>query len=224
MQLRLPWIFTRRRLIIAVIVDAMLFAFLYYALYVRLFGVWPVLSPRLALLLAAWSLTSYVVGRYVSGAQRGLEFSAWEFVVKQLIGTCAVLFLTLCITVVHVWLFKQSQVQYSFRSFLIPLLGLLAILSSFLQLTICRLSAIWDGDSSSTWTYVGSELGFQQLQAMSKWSRLRVDIKHISPENVSETWSSRYIVDRFHGQPVNVLKVLSKFQFQGSLILSRLAW
>ena len=224
MQLRLPWIFTRRRLIIAVIVDAMLFAFLYYALYVRLFGVWPALSPRLALLLAAWSLTSYVVGRYVSGDQRGLEFSAWEFVVKQLIGTCAVLFLTLCITVVHVWLFKQSQVQYSFRSFLIPLLGLLAILSSFLQLTICRLSAIWDGDSSSTWTYVGSELGFQQLQAMSKWSRLRVDIKHISPENVSETWSSRYIVDRFHGQPVNVLKVLSKFQFQGSLILSRLAW
>ena len=69
MQLNLPWILSRRRLIIAVIADGILFAFVYYGLYGWRFGVWPSLSTRLAVLLAIWSLTSYIMGRYVSGAE-----------------------------------------------------------------------------------------------------------------------------------------------------------
>ena len=90
MQLSLPWIQSRKRLIAAVIADGMLFAFLYYVLYGWRFGVWPGPSPRLAVLLAIWSLTSYVIGRYVSGADRGSESDIWDFVGKQLIstGTC----------------------------------------------------------------------------------------------------------------------------------------
>ena len=73
MQLTLPWIRSRKRLILAAIADGILFSVLYYALYGWRFGVWPGLSLRLGILLALWSLTSYVVGRYVSGAERGSE-------------------------------------------------------------------------------------------------------------------------------------------------------
>ena len=86
MQLNLPWILSRKRLIAAVIADGVLFAFLYYLLYAWRFGVWPAVSPRLVLLLVVWSLTSYVIGRYVSGYRRDSETETWDFVGKQLIG------------------------------------------------------------------------------------------------------------------------------------------
>ena len=92
MQLSLPWILSRKRLIAALIADGSLFVFLYYVLYGWRFGVWPAVSPRLALLLAVWSLTSYVIGRYVSGDRRASESETWDFVGKQLTGTGVVLF------------------------------------------------------------------------------------------------------------------------------------
>ena len=224
MQLSFPWILSRKRLIAAVIADGILFAFLYYSLYVWRFGVWPGPSPRLAVLLAIWCLTSYVIGRYVSGAERGSESDAWHFVGKQLIDTCTVLFLTLGITLLHIWLFFQNPVQASFRSFLIPFLGSLAIASPFLQLTICRLSAIRDRDSDSTWVYVGSEMGFQRLQELLKWSRVQVCIERACPENLSRTFSAQYVVDRFYTQSPSMLKALFHHQSKGSVVLSRLTW
>lgn len=224
MQLSLPWILSRKRLIAAVVADGVLFAFLYYSLYWWRFGVWPPVSPRLAVLLTIWSLASYVIGRYVSGGRRGSGRETWDFVGKQLIGTGTVLLLMLGITHLHIWPFNQNLVQSSFRRFLIPVLGSLAISSPFVQLTICRLSAIRDRDNNSTWTYVGSDLGFQQLQRMLKWSRLHVRMEHTRPENLSQTPSAYYIIDRFYGQPSSVLKELSQYQLKGSKILSRLAW
>ena len=191
MQLSLPWILSRKRLIAAVIADGVLFAFLYYVLYEWRFGVWPAVSPRLALLLAVWLLASYVIGRYVSGDRRGSESETWDFVAKQLIGTGTVLLLTLGITLLHIWLFNQNPVQASFRSFLIPFLGSLAVLSPFLQLTISRLSAIGDGDSNPTWAYVGSNSGFQRLQKLLRWSRMRIRFEHVRPENLSKTFFSK---------------------------------
>ena len=149
MQLNLPWILSRRRLIIAVIADGILFAFVYYGLYGWRFGVWPSLSTRLAVLLAIWSLTSYIMGRYVSGAERDSKNDAWDFFGRQLIGTGTVLFLTLSITLLHIWLFNQNPVRDLFGSFLIPFLGSLSILSPFVQLAISRLSAIRDRDRAS---------------------------------------------------------------------------
>ena len=56
----------------AVIADGILFAFLYHLLYEWRFGVWPALSPRLALLLLIWSLSSYIIGRYASRTEKVL--------------------------------------------------------------------------------------------------------------------------------------------------------
>ena len=222
MQISLPWILSRKRLIVSVIADGILFAFLYYALYCWRFGVWPPVSPRLALLLAIWSLVSYIVGRYVSGDRRGSERAKWYFFGKQLIGTAAVMLLTLGITLLHAWLFNQNQIQSLFRSFLIPFLGSLAVLSPLVQLSISRLLSVRDRDS--TWTYIGSEPGFQRLQELLKWSRVHVRLERVQPENLSKTFSAKYVIDQFHGQRSGLLKELAQYQLRGSIISSRLEW
>ena len=224
MQLSLPWILSRKRLIGAVIADGILFVLLYYALFEWCFGVRPGFSPGLAVLLTIWSLASYILGRYVSGGRRSSETGTWDFFGKQLIGTCAVLLLTLGITLIHIWLFNQNPVQSSSRSFLIPFLGSLAILSPFVQLTICRLSAVRDRDSDSIWTYVGSELGFQRLQELLKWSRIRVQFEYVQPEKLTKTSSTKYVLDQFHGQHPDLLKTLFQFQLRGAEIYNSPAW
>ena len=147
MQLSLPWILSRKRLVAAVIADGLLFASLYYILYWWRFGFWPPVSPRLALLLAIWSLASYIVGRYVSGGRRVSARETWDFVGKQLISRGC--------SASDAWnhspsigLFNQNPVQSSFRSFLIPFLGSLAVLSPFIQLIISRLAAVRDRESA----------------------------------------------------------------------------
>ena len=46
-------------------------------------GAWPIPSPRLLALLAFWALSSYVIGRYVSGAQRVSGSRAWILLVSS---------------------------------------------------------------------------------------------------------------------------------------------
>ena len=147
---------------------------------------WPAISPRLALLLSIWSLSSYIIGRYASGSNKGSNSNAWDVVVKQLISTSTVLILTLGITLLHAWLFNKNPVQASFRSFLIPFLGSLAVLSPFVQLTINRLSVIKGQGRNLIWSYVGSDLGFCQLKDMLKWSRLHVFVKHVKSHGLDE--------------------------------------
>ena len=200
------------------------FTYLYYALYDWCFGVWPDLSLRLAFLLAIWSLGSYSLGRYVSGAKTVPGGSAWAFAGRQLIGTGSVLLLTLSIILLHIWLFSQNPAQAQFRNFLILFLAFLAVLSSLVQLIIFRLSVTQAHDKSLTWSYVGSELGFQQLQEMLKLSRLRVCIEHVHPDSLDKTFDSQFIVDQFYGQSHNVLAKLYQHQLKGSLVLDRFSW
>ena len=157
-------------------------------------------------------------------ARKGSGSKVLDLVGKQLIGTSTVLLLTLSITLLHVWLFNKNPVQASFRSFLIPFLGSLAVLSPFVLLTIHRLSAIKCQDRNLTWSYVGSDLGFCKLKDMLKWSRVNVVVKHVSPHSIGEAFCYQYIIDNFHNQPSDVLRVLSGHQLRGSVVLSRLAW
>ena len=164
MQFRFPWILSRRRLVVAAVADGTLFAFIYYALYEWFFGILPGFSLQLAALLLIWSLASYVIGRYSFGVESGYERHAWNLVGKHLIRTGFVLFLTLGVTLLQVWVFSQNLVQESFGSFLTPFLLSLAISSSVVQLIIRRFLIIQDLDRNSDWLYVGSNEDCQQLQ------------------------------------------------------------
>ena len=72
MQISIPWILSRKRLLAAVIADGVLFGFLYYALYGWRFGFWP-LFARLAVLLTIWSLARVTSLGAMSGDRRFLR-------------------------------------------------------------------------------------------------------------------------------------------------------
>ena len=223
MQLRFPWILSRKRLVAASAADGVLFALLYFVLYELRFGVWPGLSLRIAALLVIWSLSSYVIGRYSGRASSGHELHALNRVCRQLIATLFVLTLTLGITLFHIWLFNKDPVQASYRSFLIPFLGSLAVFSPLLLLLLSRLFELKDLDNT-VWSYVGSEEGFQQLRGMLKLSRVPVRLEHVPPLRIRCSTSSQFVVDHFYDHSSVLLSNLYRFQQQGAVILSRLSW
>ena len=224
MQLRLPWILSRKRMVAALVADGALFALLYFLLYELRFGVWPSLSLRIAALLVIWSLSSYVIGRYSVRTISGHELHALNLIGRQLIATGFVLSLTLGITLFHIWLFNKDPAQATLRSFLIPFLGSLAVLSPLLLLLLRRLLGLKDLDNHMVWSYVGSEEGFQQLRGMLKWSRVQVRLEHVLPQQLSQSNSSQYIVDHFYDHSFALLSTLYHFQRQGAAVLSRLYW
>ena len=224
MQLRFPWILSRRRLITSVAADGVLFAFLYHTLYKWYFAVWPSISFRLAVLLTIWTLGSYVIGRYASAVRGGSLQNICNFVGKQLVGTGFVLFLTLGITLLHVWIFNQAPAQASLQSFLIPFLGLLSVLSPLVQFSLSSIMSLRDLRQNSVWSYIGSDSGFQQLQDMLTWTRVQVSLEHVLPHQINQNSTSQYIVDHFHEQSSAVLEKLYRCQKKGSVVLSRLAW
>ena len=64
MQIRLPWILSRRRLLFAIVVDSVLFALLYNSMYIQKFRNLAQWNFLLLGLLSFWILSSYVIGRY----------------------------------------------------------------------------------------------------------------------------------------------------------------
>ena len=90
MQVRFPWILSRKRLIIAVIIDGILFTTLCYKFFYLRFDRLPGLSFRLALLLTFWMLCSYVSGRFTSGYSK-LQFGAGVSLFRQISGTALTL-------------------------------------------------------------------------------------------------------------------------------------
>lgn len=211
-------------MVAALVADGALFALLYFLLYELRFGVWPSLSLRIAALLVIWSLSSYVIGRYSVRTISGHELHALNLIGRQLIATGFVLSLTLGITLFHIWLFNKDPAQATLRSFLIPFLGSLAVLSPLLLLLLRRFFQLKDLDNNSVWSYVGSEEGFQQLREMLKWSRVPVHLEHVLPLQISHSCSSQFIVDHFYDHPPALLAALYRFQQQGAVVLTRLSW
>ena len=224
MQFRLPWILSRKRLITSVLLDGGLFVTLYYALYKWRFDVWPALSLRLGLLLTIWLMVSYVIGRYPSGnTSERLNFG-WSVTGKQVIGTGFLLALTLGITLLHIWLFGKNPVQATFRSFLIPFLASLGLLSLMVQFSLRYLIFTQQQSQGLLWSYVGSSDGYQRLRQMLRWSRLPVQLEHVLPEEVTLTSSGQFVIDRFYDQSSFLLETLVLLQQQGSVVLNRLDW
>ena len=117
MQLRFPWILSRKRLVAASAADGLLFALLYFVLYELRFGVWPGLSLRIAALLVIWSLSSYVIGRYSGRASSGHELHDVNHIFRLLLQHC--LFFLNAWNHAHIWLFNKNPVQASSK-LLIP--------------------------------------------------------------------------------------------------------
>ena len=50
---------------------------------------------------------------------------------------------------------------------------------------------------------------------MMKWSRVRVRLEPMRrSDDLGKAFYCRYVIDQFHGQPSNVLKILSQYQLK----------
>ena len=121
MQLRLPWILSRRRLLAAVTLDSVLFVALYIWLSEHQFGSWPEFSFFLPVLWATWVLSSYVLGRY-QGVHSLRSSSGSLLALQCVVKSILVIGISLAATLTYYWLFNIDG-DYLFRSFLISYLA-----------------------------------------------------------------------------------------------------
>ena len=223
MQFRLPWIQSRRRLIIAAIADGIIFVSLYYTLFQAQFDRSPGFSLRLALLLTLWMLSSYVFGRFTSGDvrfQRGVGRS----LISQVNSTVLAITVTLGITILDLWIFKRHSIEPTFRNFLIQFLGCLAILSSSFQFSLDRFLFSKNSAKNNTWYFLGSSVTFKQLCESLHWSRLPVRLVRIYPEQLKYSDFTQIVVDEINDQTNEVLGDLLQLKKNGTNIINRLDW
>ena len=225
MQLRLPWILSRKRLVISALADATLFALVYYVLHQDQFVESPSFSLWLALLFIIWSLGSYVFGRYANGTGIKYDRPIRKLFTKQLTGTVVVFLLTLGVTLLCTWLFSDNSVQALHQIFFISFLGIFTGLSALVQLALRLLMTLRGFNRDLIWLYIGSDSGLKKLREMSKLCRVQVCVKHLNPHNLKQVSPpSQYIVDNFYDHPTALLRDLYLAQQEGSSVLSRLAW
>lgn len=138
---RTPWLRQRWLLIGLALLDSGLIVLTYNLLYWRRFGNWVGITPSVAVLLALWVGTSYLLGRY-SSPEQGQRDSRR----RRLQATLVVALLVLGLVVVVLnWGIRVNDPR-TFRGFLIPLLGSVTIASGLAQVWITswrRLSRRW---------------------------------------------------------------------------------
>lgn len=222
MELRLPWIMSRRRLLAAVILDSVLFVALYNGLFLQRFGRWPDGSIFLPVLWAMWVLSSYVLGCYqgVDGVRSpAASFTALQCVVK----TTLVVGFSLAGTLTYLWLFKTDAGDSQFRSFLIPYLGFLGLLSLVTQ----NLLGSWVRNrviEKEQWYFLGNYEAFQRLHYHLKWARLPALVDYVDNGQICESRKISIVVEDFSIAPASLIAILLKLQQNGSIVVSRHDW
>jgi len=224
MQLRLPWILSRRRLLVAVTLDSALFVALYNGLFLQHFGRWPDGSILLPVLWAMWVLSSYVLGRYqgVDGARS----SAASFIALQgVVTSTLVVGFSLAGTLTYLWLFETNAGDSQFRSFLIPYLGFLGLVSLLTQ----NFLGSWVRNrriGEDKWHFLGDYEAYRQLRHHLKWTRLSVQLEYSNYEKISESGDVdiSIVVEDFSVEQASLLANLLKLQQSGCIIVNRQDW
>ena len=223
MQFRLPWIQSRKRLLIAALIDGIIFVSLYYALFQAQFDRFPGFSLRLAVLLSLWMLSSYIFGRFTSGSVKfrlGLRRSLFN----QLTSTGLAITVTLVIITLDLWLFARQPIETTYRSFLVPFLFFLALLSFLFQFSIDRILSNKQPAKNQTWYFLGSSSIFEKLCESLAWSRLPVTLVRIYPEQLKHSDVCQIVVDEINDQSHEVLEDLLRLKQNGASIINHLEW
>ena len=222
MQLRLPWILSRRRLLAAVILDSALFVFLYNYLYFQRFGRWSDGSIFLPILWGTWVLSSYVLGRY-QGIDDSRSSAGLLMALQSAVKTSLVVGFSLAGTLTYLWLFKTNAGDSLFRSFLIPYLGFLGLLSLVFQ----NFLGSWVRNRKievCQWHFLGGRDEYQRLKNHLRWSRLSASLNLLPYEQLSELRDTSIVVDDLLAEPASVLATLLKLQQNGCVVVSRQDW
>ena len=223
MQVRLPWILSRKRLIIAALIDSIMFIVLYFQFFYFYFEYWPGFSSLLVLLLIVWMLSSYVAGRFASGDSSLMLGNGLTFV-RQITRTIIIFLLALLFASAYLWFFNQNPAENIFRGFLLPFLGVHSILSFVVQFLFYLFTSVKASSQSHHWSFVGSSSAFDQLQQLSKWSRIPVNLVHVFPSQLTIHAPSHVVFEEIVAQDLKIGGRLLELQQNGSIVLTRFDW
>jgi lipopolysaccharide/colanic/teichoic acid biosynthesis glycosyltransferase len=212
MLIRLPWLFTRRRLLVALLVDCSLFALLFAGWFQLRFGSWPSFSMPLTWLLEFWLLCSYVSGRYYDQEERPSAMA-----LKQLVRTLLTLLLSTAVYLAYLWITAIGAAPTDARGFLLPFLLALALSSGLLQLGLNTLLRQRFADLES-WLVVGSAGFRQRLESELQWARKTACLvdESAAPERV--------VVEDFSLLASEQQRRLLVLQADGAAVHSTLGW
>jgi exopolysaccharide biosynthesis polyprenyl glycosylphosphotransferase len=212
MLIRLPWLFTRRRLLLALLLDCSLFALLFAGWFQLRFGGWPAFSLPLTWLLEFWLLCSYVLGRYYEQ-----EAGPSAMALKQLVRTLLTLLLSTSVYLIYLWLTAIGAAPTDARGFLLPFLLAFALTSWLVQFgwnTLLRHRFV----VPDSWLVVGSAGFRQRLERDLQWARqtARLVDESTAPEHV--------VVEDFILLSPEQQRSLLVLQANGAAVHSTLGW
>ena len=212
MLIRLPWLFTRRRLLLALLLDSSLFSFLFTGWFRWHFGSWPTFSMPLTWLLEFWLLCSYVLGRYYDQEEQTSAVA-----LKQVVRTLLTLLLSTAVYLAYLWLTEIGAAPTDERGFLLPFLLVLALISGLVQFgwnTLLRQRFT----ANDCWVVMGSVGFFQRLEQELAWARQPARLAEVSHS------ADCYVVDDFNSLPPEQQHHLLLRQSEGAAVLSALGW
>ena len=212
MLIRLPWLFTRRRLLVALLLDCSLFALVFIGWFQLRFGSWPSFSLPLSWLLQFWLLCSYVLGRYYDQ-----EEQASAVALKQLVRTLLTLLLSTAVYLAYLWITAIAAAPTDARAFLLPFLLALALGSGLAQVGLNTLLR-QRYSPTDTWVVLGSAGFHQHLQQELLWARQSTRLEHASLSG------ERFVVEDFNALIPEQQQHLLRLQAEGGLVLSALGW
>ena len=188
MQIKIPWLLSRRRLLVAVVLDSLIFTVLCFFLCWYLIDLSSLVFVSTLLLWSCWLLISYVMGRY-SGLKKLTSMPLSLQFLRLLFKTVGVVTLSLFGTLFALLLFYSSNVFVLFNTYLVPFSLSLCFFGVLVQFTFVRFlrSTI---PEISRWSYLGSYNGYQQLLKELCWSRLPVEIDYLSNQDLFSSFNT----------------------------------
>ena len=130
--------------------------------------------------------------------------------------------MTLSVVLLHFWLFNRDPILETFRSFLIPFMAVMAILSPLIQIALQQI--IVGANQAKIWSFVGTAEGFLSLRHELEWTRIPVEIIHLNDDQLPMIQDESLIVQDVDKLPSLVHEKLLQLQHQGVLILPLFGW
>ena len=222
MEIRLPWILSRRRLFTALILDSALFLGLNYGFFWHFFGHGSYGSTLLMILWPIWLLSSYVSGRYQGVDLCLYTLNPYHFL-KSVWRTALVAVFSTFVSLICLSFLDVSSMETLHRSTVFLYIGLIALLSLLVQYLL-RLWLRSRGAKPYKWYFLGKVEGYNRLLHHLKWKRLPAELTFCSEDLLSDPQIDFIVVEDISSQSPSILKSLLELRYRGRVVLSRQDW
>ena len=222
MQIRLPWLISRQRLVLASAIDVFIFYFVYVIFFYLNFKEWPLLSIEFILIPAIWIIGGYIIGRYYINSQKvNREKLKHFFATFILILVLFLIFITFRIN----FSYKISPSESIF--FEIQIFLAFAAISALIQSSLINLRDT-RRKNLKNWLFIGSKEKMNQINCFKEGNQFNLEIISLGIDSLEGQLSNKefsgLIVDKPYKLSKTELEIILDLQRKGLSVLSILKW